>query len=58
MTARLPLDDDFDQDTTEFNLNYVMRQFNSRVMFFFKDTRFNGVQSDFKQVGVGLQVQM
>jgi hypothetical protein len=51
-------DIDYDQDTTEINLNYVMRQFNSRVMLFFKDTRFDAVQQDSKQIGVGLQVQM
>jgi hypothetical protein len=53
-----PNDSDFDQDTTEANLNYVLRQFNARVMFFFKDTRFDAVERDFKQVGVGLQLQM
>jgi hypothetical protein len=52
------LDADYDQKTTEINLNYVIRQFNARVMFFFKDTRFNAVRSDFKQAGVGLQIQM
>ncbi len=52
------LDVDFDQDTTELNLNYVMRQFNSRVMLFYKDTRFNAVQTNSKQIGIGLQVQM
>lgn len=51
-------DFDFDQDTTELNLNYVIRQFNSRVMFFFKDTRFDAVQTDFMQAGIGLQIQM
>ncbi|MEO7275524.1 MAG: hypothetical protein ABIX28_25700 [Vicinamibacterales bacterium] len=49
---------DFDQDTTELNLNYVMRQFNSRVMLFYKDTRFNAIQTNSKQIGIGLQVQM
>jgi hypothetical protein len=49
---------DYDQDTTELNLNYVMRQFNSRLMLFYKDTHFDAVQPDSKQIGVGLQVQM
>ncbi len=52
------LDFDFDQKTTELNLNYVIRQFNARVMTFFKDTRFDAVRPDFWQVGVGLQIQM
>ena len=53
-----PLDVDFDQKTTELNLNYVIRQFNARVMIFFKDTRFDAVRTDFMQFGVGMQVQM
>lgn len=53
-----PLDADYDQKTTEFNLNFVLRQFNARVMMFFKDTRFDAVRTDFMQVGVGLQIQM
>jgi hypothetical protein len=52
------LDADFDQTTTELNLNYVIRQFNSRVMIFFKDTRFDAVRQNFKQFGVGIQLQM
>jgi len=28
------------------------------VMVFFKDTRFDAVRTDFKQFGVGLQLQM
>ena len=49
---------DYDQKTTEINFNYVIKQFNARVMLFYKDTRFNAVQTDFKQFGVGLQIQM
>lgn len=51
-------DKDFDQTTTELNLNYVIKQFNARVMTFFKDTRYDAVKTNFKQVGVGLQLQM
>ena len=53
-----PLDVDYDQKTTEINFNYVIRQFNARVMAFFKDTSFDAVLTDFKQFGVGLQLQM
>jgi hypothetical protein len=53
-----PLDPDYDQKTTEIDFNYVIRQFNARVMVFFKDTRFDAVRPDFKQFGVGLQLQM
>lgn len=52
------LDFDYDQKTTELNLNYIIRQFNARAMVFFKDTRFNAVRTNSKQVGIGLQLQM
>jgi len=53
-----PIDIDYDQDTTEINVNYVIKQFNARVMMFFKDTSFDAVRTDFMQFGVGLQLQM
>jgi len=49
---------DFDQKTTELNVNYIIKDFNARVMFFFKNTSFSAVKTDSKQVGVGLQIQM
>jgi hypothetical protein len=52
------LDTDYNQKTTEVNLNYIIKQFNARVMTFYKDTRFDAVQQDFWQIGVGLQFQM
>jgi hypothetical protein len=52
------LDPDYDQKTTEVNFNYILKEFNARVMFFFKNTTFTGVKQDFNQVGVGLQFQM
>lgn len=52
------LDKDFNQKTTEINFNYVIKQFNARVMTFYKDTRFNAVRANFKQFGVGIQLQM
>ena len=48
----------YNQKTTEVNFNYVMKQFNARLMTFYRDTRFNRERNDFWQVGVGLQVQM
>ena len=30
-----PLDRDYDQKTTELNFNYVIKQFNARVMIFY-----------------------
>ena len=38
--------------------NYIIKQFNARVMGFYKDTRFDAVRQDFWQIGVGLQFQM
>ena len=56
--GRAPLDADYNQTTTEIDVNYVIKQFNARVMMFFKDTRFDAVRTNFLQVGVGVQVQM
>jgi hypothetical protein len=52
------LDADHNQKTSELNLNYVIKQFNARVMIFYKDTRFNAVRADSKQIGVGVQLQI
>ncbi len=46
------------QKTTEVNLNYLIKQFNARVMTFYKDTRFNRLNPNFWQIGIGLQIQM
>jgi hypothetical protein len=51
-------DVDYNQKTTELNLNYLIKEFNARMMIFFKDTRFDAVRRDFFQVGVGMQIQM
>jgi hypothetical protein len=42
----------------ELEQTAILKQFNARVMFFFKDTRFDAVRTNFAQVGVGLQFQM
>jgi hypothetical protein len=52
------LDLDYDQKTTEVDFNYVLKQFNARVMIFYLDTRFDAVRTNFKKFGVGLQLQM
>ena len=41
-TKGSPLDADYDQKTTEINFNYIIKEFNARVMFFFKNTDFSG----------------
>jgi hypothetical protein len=48
----------FDQKTTEINLNYIIKQFNARVMMFYLDKRYNRLVPDTWQAGVGLQIQM
>jgi len=48
----------FNQKTTEVNVNYLIKQFNARVMTFFKNTSFSRGRPDFWQAGVGLQIQM
>jgi hypothetical protein len=52
------LDVDYDQKTTEIDVNYVIKQFDARLMIFVKDTRFDAVRTDFMQFGVGMQIQM
>jgi len=48
----------YNQKTGEVNFNYVIKQFNARVMTFYKDTTFNRERKDFWQAGIGLQLQM
>ncbi len=35
------------QKTTEVDFDYIIKQFDARLMSFFKDTRFNAVNSEF-----------
>lgn len=46
------------QNTAEVNLNYIIKQFDARVMSFYRDTRFNSVKVNSWQVGIGLQLQI
>jgi hypothetical protein len=48
----------YHQRTTEIDFDYVIKQFDARLMSFFKDTRFNAVNSDFFEAGIGLQFQI
>ena len=48
----------YHQRTTEINFDYVIKQFDARVMSFYKDTRFNAVETNFWEAGVGLQFQI
>lgn len=49
----------YNQKTTEFNINYLIKDFNARVMSFYKNTNFSlPGRPDFYQLGLGLQIQM
>lgn len=50
---------DVDQETTEINLNYIIRGFKARVSLFYIDTSFDpSTGADSKQYGIGLQLQL
>jgi hypothetical protein len=46
------------QKTTEVNFNYVIKQFDARIMAFGRNTSFNAVQKNTWEAGVGLQLQI
>ena len=46
------------QNTAEINVNYIIKQFDARIMSFYRDTRFNAVKGNTWQAGVGLQLQI
>jgi len=46
------------QNTLEVNVSYIIKQFDARVMTFYKNTTFNAVQLNDWQAGVGLQLQI
>jgi len=48
----------FNQKTTEVNVNYVIKQFKARVMSFYQDIRYDAVKPNTYHVGLGLQIQM
>jgi hypothetical protein len=48
----------YHQRTTEIDFDYVIKQFDARLMSFYKDTRFNAVETNFWEAGIGLQFQI
>ncbi|HYP09103.1 MAG TPA: hypothetical protein VER03_22950, partial [Bryobacteraceae bacterium] len=48
----------YNQKTTEINVNYLVKEFNARIMTFYRDVNFNRGRPDSWQIGVGLQIQM
>ncbi|MGQ0698937.1 MAG: hypothetical protein ACT4PZ_11930 [Panacagrimonas sp.] len=49
---------DFSQETTEFNLNYVIKAFDARLSLFFIDSSYDDVAPDVSQIGLGVQVRI
>ena len=51
--------DDVDQDTLEFDLNYLIKTFNARISLYYLDKSFDpDVGGDSPTIGLGLQIQM
>jgi hypothetical protein len=48
----------YNQKTTELNLNYIIKEFNARLMSFYRHTNFNRNRPDTWQLGLGFQIQM
>jgi hypothetical protein len=50
---------DLDQDTMEFDVNYLIKTFNARISLYYLDKSFDPeVGSDSQTIGLGLQIQM
>lgn len=49
---------DVKRNTTEADINYVIKSFNARLSLFFMDVNYTHAPGDFTQVGLGLQVQI
>jgi hypothetical protein len=50
---------DLDQDTLEFDVNYLIKTFNARISLYYLDKSFDPeVGGDTSTVGLGLQIQM
>jgi hypothetical protein len=52
------LNPSYRQKTTEVDLGYIMKQFDARVFAYGKVTKFNAVQTNFWDAGIGLQFQL
>ncbi len=46
------------QGTAELNFDYIIEQFNARVMSFYRRTHFNAVEANNWEAGIGLQLQI
>lgn len=64
-TFEFPIAGDVDQETTELNLNYIIKDFKARIGLFYVDVDFKpsssgiiGIPADTKLFGVAFQVQI
>ena len=48
----------YNQKTSEVNVNYLFKEFNGRFQTFYKKTTFDNARPDNWQIGIGLQIQM
>lgn len=48
----------FHQETTEIDFNYIIKEFNARVMSFYQKINYNTVQESSWRAGIGLQFQI
>ena len=48
----------YNQKTAEGNINYLIKEFNARIMTFVRKTAFNSGKRDFWSAGIGVQLQM
>lgn len=46
------------QKTTEVNVNYIVKQFDARIMSFYRNASYNAVTANSWQAGIGLQLQL
>jgi hypothetical protein len=51
-------DPSYRQNTAEVNVSYIIKQFDARVMSFYRNASFNHVNANNWQAGVGLQLQL
>jgi hypothetical protein len=46
------------QNTAEANLSYILKQFDARIMSFYRNASYNAVTPNSWQAGIGLQIQL
>ncbi len=57
-TGRYDGPSSYRQNTTEVNFNYIIKQFDARIMSFYRNASYNAVTASNWQAGIGLQVQL